>query len=82
MNEVVRPTGHRLANQYKAVDRKAVDRDHCPYTLPSIRSPTHDLVYYQNVLGNEHKFSEQTNCSIFNVNMGWIQLVERQSAGQ
>ena len=69
MNEVIRPTGHRLANQYKAVDRKVLDRDQYPYTLPSRPSPTHDLVYYQNILDNEHNFSEQTNCDVFNVNV-------------
>jgi len=62
-NEVVKPSGLRLASQYKPVERHALVRDQYPATLP-FRS-TQDLVYCQAILSNGNNFAERTNCDVF-----------------
>lgn len=65
--DIERPTGLRLASQYKAIERKELERSHYPCTLSPLSTSIHDLVYHQSILGNEDNFAEQTTCSIFHV---------------
>lgn len=66
--DIEKPTGQRLASQYKVIERKELERSQYPCTLNSSSASIHDLAYHQSILGNEDNFAEQTTCSIFDVN--------------
>ena len=66
--DIERPTGQRLASQYKAIERKELEISHYPCTLTSSSASIHDLAYHQSILDNQDNFAKQTTCSIFDVN--------------
>ncbi|KAL8687381.1 MAG: hypothetical protein Q9218_006427, partial [Villophora microphyllina] len=68
-NEVIRPTGQRLASDYQDVPRAVLNRDQYPCTLPPTSRATHDLAYYQSILNHQHNFTAQTTCDIFEVGL-------------
>lgn len=74
--DIERPTGQRLASQYKAIERKELDRSHYPCTLDPTSVFIHDLAYHQSILGNEDNFANQTTCSVFDVNGNGVGLLK------
>lgn len=63
--DVAKPSGLRLASQYKAAERRALVRDQYPVTLPT--TSTFDFAYCQALLSNASNFAEQTICDIFDL---------------
>lgn len=65
--DIERPTGLRLASQYKAIEKKGLEIPHYPRTLNPSSTSIHDLAYRQSILGNEDNLAEQTTSSIFHL---------------
>ena len=69
---VERPARNRLASQYKAIERKELERSLYPCTLNPSAASIHDLAYHQSILRNEDNFAEQTTCSIFDLSANGV----------